>query len=131
MQFGGSEGVVDVPRPPPRRSQSGPCKPGARSRRPQLVACAAVVFAETAVGALDVDVHATNDALATNMSTPVTPTAIRRRDSRRARAVAFISNLWSVKTATAQAIFMGKVERAPRRAGHLCASEHRRCVPAS
>ena len=59
---------------------------------------AAAVFAGTAVRAGDDDVHATNDALAANMSRPVTPTAVRKRDSRRARDVAFISNLRRIKT---------------------------------
>jgi hypothetical protein len=70
---------------------------------------AAAVFAETAVGAVGVDVYATNDALATNISTPVTPTAVRRRDSRRARDAAFISNLWCVKIDTIlSGRFMGR-----------------------
>jgi hypothetical protein len=91
---------------------------------------AAAVFAGTAVGAGEVDVHATNDALATNMSTPVIPTAVRKRDSRRARDVAFISILWRVKTDGAlSGDLMGRVEAAPRHAGGLCVSEHRKCVP--
>lgn len=89
------------------------------------VLAAAAIFAETAMGAVDVDVHATNDALATNMSTPVTPTAVRRRDSRRARDVAVISNLWWVKTDTAlSGRFMGRLSVRPG-AQAVCARANR------